>query len=382
MPSFAVPSASTTATVPGVGAVVSIVKVAVAVVATFPATSVTAAHTVYVPGVSVPVCTVAPPPTTDVTGLPVAVNPVATHAVPASCNCTDAIPEYGSLAPVRPNVADAALMTPSFARPSFSTIASDPGTGAVRSILIRPLEVGKSAVTTFPATSMIAARTRYSTFSVRPAASTVYGELVSSEVPRVVHVAPLSTLVCTFTLAIPAPVYPESLGPVTVNVGVATFRIPSDADTPASSLTRKAKVPAPGAVRSTITTVTGLDGSLTFPARSVALAVIWYVPVASVVGIVNVPVAAPVDVGVTVVVAPEIAMAPSNSWTVAWASETPVITWAEALVMPSVLDAPVSVAAVRPTPVGASGFVRSMVNDDVAERAVFPARSVASTRTS
>ena len=63
----------------------------------------------------------------------------------------------------------------------------------------------------------------------------------------------------------------------------------TDADAPASSLTRKAKVPAPGAVRSTITTVTGLDGSLTFPARSVALAVIWYVPVASVVGIVNVP---------------------------------------------------------------------------------------------
>ena len=88
------------------------------------------------------------------------------------------------------------------------------------------------------------------------------------------------------------------------------------------------------------------------PAASVALAVIAWFPVASVVAIVNVPVLA-------VPVAPAISVPLSNSVTTLASSAVPVTDTAVTFVTPSVRDRPVSVAVVNETLVGAAGGVVS-----------------------
>ena len=107
-------------------------------------------------------------------------------------------------------------------------------------------------------------------------------------------------------------------------------------------------------VGATWSTVTGKisEAFPVLPAASVALAVIAWFPVASVVAIVNVPVLA-------VPVAPAISVSLSNSVTTLPASAVPITDTAVTLVTPSVRDRPVSVAVVKETLVGAAGGVVS-----------------------
>ena len=107
-------------------------------------------------------------------------------------------------------------------------------------------------------------------------------------------------------------------------------------------------------VGATWSTVTGKisEAFPMLPAASVALAVIAWLPMASVVAIVNVPVLA-------VPVAPAISVPLSNSVTTLAASAVPVTDTAVTFVTPSVRDRPVSVAVVKETLVGAAGGVVS-----------------------
>ena len=139
---------------------------------------------------------------------------------------------------------------------------------------------------------------------------------------------------------------PETLS---LNVTVKT----GDALVSAAALLARTIEVTVGAVWSTVTA--RLDDALpVFPAVSVAVAVMVWLPTAKVVAMVNVPF-------VAVPVAPEMATPALRRATVLPASAVPVTDTEVTLVVPSEVEVPVSVAVVRETPVGALGAVVSMM---------------------
>ena len=186
-PSFDVPSVSETASVPAVGAVLSIVSdpevVESAVVTVLPARSVTSARTLYV------VFVVNAAAVTVYGPLPVKVA-LSVQFVPASlltCRTTDEMADVGAFVPVydvsavpddvRLNAGVRLLMIPSDGDVpvSVDVIVSVPAVGAVVSTVIRPFVVESAAVEVMPAVSVTRARTEYVPFVDRAGdAVTVY----------------------------------------------------------------------------------------------------------------------------------------------------------------------------------------------------------------
>ena len=215
-PSFDVPSVSETASVPAVGAVLSIVSdpevVESAVVTVLPARSVTSARTLYV------VLVVSAAAVTVYGPLPVKVA-LSVQFVPASlltCRTTDEMAAVGALVPVyevsavpdaaRLNAGVVELMIPSVGDVpvSVDVIVSVPAVGAVVSTVIRPFVVESAVVVVMPAVSVTNARTEYVPFVANAGdAVTVYavaGEVGAVKVALSVQVDP-SVLTCSTTLA-------------------------------------------------------------------------------------------------------------------------------------------------------------------------------------
>jgi len=158
---------------------------------------------------------------------------------------------------------------------------------------------------------------------------------------------------------------------VPAKVGVVTLVISSLLDVPLSLAAVMSGVEGMAGAVVSMVMLSALDATLVLPAASVALAVMLCVPSLRALTVM------PGELYAAAVPLPT-CVAPSKRVTVLPASAAPVKAGVVVLVMLSVLDEPVSVAAVMSGAVGAAGAVVSIVAERPVDAALtFPATSVA-----
>ena len=324
------------------GAELSIVsEVAVEATPTLPAASVAFAVMLCVPLPSAELVMLQLPPVA--TALPI-------NVVPS--NSVTVLP--ASAVPVKVGVVT--LVMPSMLDDPVSEAALragvDGATGAEVSIVT---DVTAEATPTLPAASVA--------FAVMLCAPLPSAELVMLQLPPVATALPICVVPSNKVTVLPASAVP-------VKVGVVTLVMPSVLDEPVSEATIRFGVD--GATGAPVSIVTGVaaEAAPTLPAVSVAFAVMLCVPLPSVeLVMLQLP---------PVATALPICVVPSNKATVLPASAVPVKVGVVTLVIPSVLDEPVSEAALRVGVDGATGAPVSIVTDVAVEATpTLPAASVA-----